>query len=135
MRRSSSKTSSDDVVIAPAPGAVVTVTDLMLGAMDTPNSGPEHLTIRSIRDSRSPQGSFGFVGVNDVTLENLDAANFYTNWSSNLTIRGGDFGAPRFPATARTRSSTSRPGPTSSSRTRCSTTSGSFRIVASTSSA
>ena len=92
MRRSQSKTSTDDVVIEPASGATVTVTDLTLGAMDTPNSGPEHLTLRNIRDAKSPQGSFEFVGVNDVTLENLDAANFYENWSSNLTIRGGDWG-------------------------------------------
>jgi chitodextrinase len=91
MRRSAAKTSSDDVVIEPAPGATVTVKGLRLGS-GTANSGPEHLTIRNIRDSRSPQGEFQFVGVNDITVENLDAANFYTNFSSNLTIRGGDWG-------------------------------------------
>jgi len=92
MRRQASKTSPDDVVLRPAAGAQVTVTALSLGSIDVPNSGPEHLTIQDVKDARSPQGEVVVVGVNDVTLENIDAANFYENFSSNFTVRGGDWG-------------------------------------------
>jgi hypothetical protein len=80
-----------NVVIQPAAGATVTVQGLELGNSDFPN-GPSHLTVRGIKDGRSPQGAFEFVGLNDVTLENLDAANFYLDHSSNVRVIGGDWG-------------------------------------------
>jgi hypothetical protein len=80
-----------DVVIEPASGAAVTVKGLELGEYNV-GGGPSHLTIRGIKDGRSPQGAFEFVGLNDVTLVNLDAANFYLDRSSNVKIDGGDWG-------------------------------------------
>lgn len=98
MRRISGRTDPNDVIIRPAPGAIVSVSGLDLGSYDVPQSGPTHLTIRDVRSSRTPQGSIGIVGVDDVTLENLDFSNFYENWSSNLTIRGGDYGPCTVPS-------------------------------------
>jgi len=98
MRPDASKTSPNDVVIRPAPGATVKVAGLNLGISETPNSGPKHLTIRDIGDSRNPQGAFTAIGVDDVTWENLDAANFRTDWSSNFTVRGGDWGPCTVPS-------------------------------------
>jgi len=93
-----SKTSSSDVIIQPAAGATVKVAGLELGVREQAGSGPKHLTIRDIGDSRNPQGAFDAVGTDDVTFERLDAGNFYTDWSSNFTVRGGDWGPCTVPS-------------------------------------
>ncbi len=98
MRRDASKTSSVDVVLRPAADAVVTVQGLELGERAEPGKGPSHVTIRGVKDAREPQGAFDIVGANDVTFRDLDAANFYIDLSSNVTIHGGDWGPCTVPS-------------------------------------
>jgi chitodextrinase len=97
MSRVSSHTDPNDVIIQPASGETVNVAGLTLGSQGY-NTGPEHLTIRGIRDSRSPMGAFEAIGTNDVTFENLRAGNFYENYSSNFTVKGGDYGPCTVPS-------------------------------------
>lgn len=86
-----------NVIIQPAPGASVTVAGLELAGDDT-QSGPSHVTVRGFRDSRSPQGAVEVEGAFDVRLENIDAANFRIDHSSNVTVRGGDWGPCTVPS-------------------------------------
>ena len=82
-----------NVVFEPAPGATVRVAGLEIGA-DYQSVGADHLTVRNMSDSRSPQGEWAiWNGSNDVTLESIDAANWYIAGSTaDITVRGGDWG-------------------------------------------
>jgi hypothetical protein len=94
----SSKTSTDDVVFQPAQGATVTIgcPDGGTGCIDIVGS---HVTIRGMHVATMPpvngfpwQGSVDTErGSTDVTLVNLDAGSLNAA-SSNLTVRGGDWG-------------------------------------------
>jgi chitodextrinase len=88
-----------DVVFTPAAGATVRVGGLTFGEYEG-TSGPDHITIRNVTDSRSPQGAFWAHGdTTDVTWENLDAANFYLGKEvANFTVRGGDWGPCTVPS-------------------------------------
>jgi chitodextrinase len=88
-----------DIVLRPATGAIVRVAGLTLGTYEG-TIGPDHLTIRDISDSRSPQGAFSAHGdTTDVTWENLDAANFYLGKDvARFTVRGGDWGPCTVPS-------------------------------------
>ncbi len=88
-----------NVIIEPAPGAVVTVQDLSLGSCVGCNDGPDHLTIRNVSDSAGgttngiPADIFvGGNDANDILLENIDSGAFYINGAQNITIKGGDWG-------------------------------------------
>lgn len=74
-----------DVVFEPAGDGSIEVQGLEV-------DGASHLTLKRLRDVREPQGTFLLTNANDVTWENLDAANFYINQTQDITIRGGDWG-------------------------------------------
>ena len=87
-----------DVTFAPAPGATVKVAGLELGALcmcDDPSqfTGPDHITIKNMADARNPQGEWrAGQDTNDVTWENIDAANFYIEGVRDFRVQGGDWG-------------------------------------------
>jgi hypothetical protein len=81
------KTSAQDVVFRPAPGADVYVRTIALGdGLGTPAAS--HVTIQDIEagDMRA------FTPARDVTWTNIDAGNFYVRGVQNLLIKGGDWG-------------------------------------------
>jgi hypothetical protein len=84
----SSKTSRDDVVFQPAPGAQVVLAELTTGDPST-GLGAKHFEIRSMRVT-------GWVSVRrggeDVTLRNLDMTTFAFSSAQDVRIIGGDIG-------------------------------------------
>ena len=87
-----------DVVFQPAAGATVRVAGLSLGtgcyqAGPSCYTGPDHLTIRNMSDSRSPQGPWQMQHeTNDATFENIDASNWYLVGVRDVKVLGGDWG-------------------------------------------
>jgi hypothetical protein len=81
------KTSPNDVVFRPAPGASVFVAGrLDLGDFDV--RGASHITVRGLKAEEIR----AINSVSDVTLQNIDARNFYLNGVQNVLIKGGDWG-------------------------------------------
>jgi chitodextrinase len=87
-----------DVTFRPAAGASVKVNGLELGGLcmcDDPSqfTGPDHITLKDISDARSPQGAWrAGQDTNDVTWDNIDAANFYLEGVRDFRVQGGDWG-------------------------------------------
>jgi chitodextrinase len=77
-----SKTSANDVVFQPAPGASVTV-----GSVDV--NGADHL---EIRDMRISGGWHTMDGTTDVTFRNIVGASFYIDSGSAISVIGGSYG-------------------------------------------
>lgn len=76
-----SKTSSADVVLAPAPGARVVLSDLNVKA--------RHLELRNVRVNEFWTTD---VSVSDVTMRNISAYGFIVNSSRDVRIIGGSYG-------------------------------------------
>ena len=101
IRQEASKDSTGDlpdVVFKPASGATVRVAGVDVGTQcyglsSSCYTGPDHLTIKNMTDARSPQGPWNvYHESNDVTLENIDASNFYVVGVRDLKVLGGDWG-------------------------------------------
>jgi chitodextrinase len=86
-----------DVVFQPAPGAAVLVAGVQFGSgcCGAPGNGPDHITLRNMSESRPVGSQTGWVighESNDITWENIDAANFYIYSARDVLINGGDWG-------------------------------------------
>jgi chitodextrinase len=104
--RDGSKTSSSDVVFRPAnPSApcVRILGSLTLG--DTSSAGPSHVSFVGtpssrwlLKDGSNVEWPLIMGNLDDATLEEFDASNFYVNYAANITIRGGDYGPCTVPS-------------------------------------
>jgi hypothetical protein len=78
------KTSANDVLIQPAPGAAVTISGLDIGA--------SHLTVKNVAVTALTAVGYG-TAPTDVTLQNIDGENFNVyGGASFITFKGGDWG-------------------------------------------
>lgn len=90
-----SKTSPDDVVFQPAPGATVVVRGFTSGSSFSAGDGAKHFTVKGIQivgDDGRQTHLVAFAGTNDMTLIDIDASNFYLNGVKNVLVKGGDWG-------------------------------------------
>lgn len=80
----SSKTSSNDVVIRPAPNASVYVDDVTINA--------RHVEVRDMRAHVLYAGNASKPLADDVTFRNMDADTFFITGASHVRVLGGDIG-------------------------------------------
>jgi chitodextrinase len=87
IRLDPAKTSAENVTFQPASGANVFVAGrISLGDFGVP--GPSHITLQGLRADEIR----ALNNITDLTLENIDARNFYLNGVQNALIKGGDWG-------------------------------------------
>ena len=88
LRRDDTKSSPDDVVFTPAPGAVVTLAGFSTGDARQP-TGARHFELRDVAVTGAVQLRWG---TEDATLRNVDAGALVLTSVRGVRVLGGDWG-------------------------------------------